>query len=99
MLSLIYRRTRNLRAVQRRLGRTKLEKTMRYLGIEMDDALEISGQAEVWGRTKRARINSAVAIRLRAALHKCDTLLICASQLVQDFHVNCGRTEKRESQS
>lgn len=40
--TLIYRRTRNLRAVQLLLGHTKLESTVRYLGIEVDDALEIA---------------------------------------------------------
>ena len=45
--SLIYRRTRNLRAVQLLLGHTKLESTVRYLGIEMDDALEIAEQTDV----------------------------------------------------
>ena len=38
--SLIYRRSKNLRAVQLLLGHTKLESTVRYLGIEVDDALE-----------------------------------------------------------
>lgn len=45
--TLIYRRTRNLRAVQILLGHTKLESTVRYLGIEVDDALEIAEQTEV----------------------------------------------------
>lgn len=45
--TLIYRRTRNLRAVQLLLGHTKLESTVRYLGIEVDDALEMSEQTEV----------------------------------------------------
>lgn len=45
--SLIYRRTRNLRAVQILLGHTKLESTVRYLGIEVDDALEIAEQTDV----------------------------------------------------
>lgn len=45
--SLIYRRTGNLRAVQLLLGHTKLESTVRYLGIEVDDALEIAEQTEV----------------------------------------------------
>lgn len=45
--TLIYRRTHNLRAVQLLLGHTKLESTVRYLGIEVDDALEISEQTEV----------------------------------------------------
>jgi site-specific recombinase XerC len=46
--TLIYRRTKNLRAVQLLLGRTKLKSTVRYLGIEVDDALEIAEQTEVW---------------------------------------------------
>ena len=45
--TMIYRRTRNLRAVQLLLGHTKLESTVRYLGIEVDDALEIAEQTEV----------------------------------------------------
>ncbi|MDH3690943.1 MAG: tyrosine-type recombinase/integrase [Gammaproteobacteria bacterium] len=44
--TLIFRRTRNLRAVQLLLGHTKLESTVRYLGIEVDDALEIAEQTE-----------------------------------------------------
>ena len=44
--SLIYRRTKNLRAVQLLLGHTKLESTVRYLGIEVDDALEIAEATE-----------------------------------------------------
>ena len=45
--TLIYRRTKNLRAVQLLLGHTKLESTVRYLGIEVNDALEIAEQTEV----------------------------------------------------
>jgi integrase len=45
--TLIYRRTKNLQAVQLLLGHTKLESTVRYLGIEVDDALEIAEQTEV----------------------------------------------------
>ena len=45
--SLIYRRTKNLRAVQLLLGHAKLESTVRYLGIEVDDALELAEQTEV----------------------------------------------------
>ena len=45
--SLIYRRTKNLRAVQLLLGHTKLESTVRYLGIEVDDALEMAEQTEI----------------------------------------------------
>ncbi|BCO31164.1 phage integrase [Thiohalobacter sp. COW1] len=46
-VTLIYRRTRNLRAIQLLLGHTKLESTVRYLGIEVDDALEMAEQTEV----------------------------------------------------
>jgi integrase len=46
-VSLIYRRTKNLRAVQLLLGHTKLESTIRYLGFEVDDALEIAEMTEV----------------------------------------------------
>ena len=45
--SLIYRRTKNLRAVQLLLGHTKLESTMLYLGVEVDDALEMAEQTEI----------------------------------------------------
>ncbi len=45
--TLIYQRTKNLRAVQLLLGHTKLESTVRYLGVEVEDALEISEQTEV----------------------------------------------------
>jgi len=41
------RRTKNLRAVQLLLGHSKLESTVRYLGIEVDDALEIAEQTEI----------------------------------------------------
>ena len=45
--TLIYRRTKNLRAVQLLLGHSKLESTVRYFGIDVDDALEIAEQTEV----------------------------------------------------
>jgi integrase len=45
--TLIYRRTGNLRVVQLLLGHTKIESTVRYLGIEVDDALAISEQVDV----------------------------------------------------
>ena len=45
--TLIYKQTKNLRAVQLLLGHTKLESTVRYLGVEVDDALEMSEQTEV----------------------------------------------------
>jgi integrase len=45
--SMIYRRTGNLRAVQLLLGHTKIESTVRYLGIDVDDALAIAEQVEI----------------------------------------------------
>src|SRR5262249_11937148 len=45
--TLIYRRTGNLRAVQLLLGHNKIESTVRYLGIEVDDALAIAEQVDV----------------------------------------------------
>jgi integrase len=45
--TLLYRRTGNLRAVQLLLGHTKVESTVRYLGIEVDDALAIAEQIDV----------------------------------------------------
>jgi integrase len=45
--TLIYRKTGNLRAVQLHLGHTKVESTVRYLGIEVDDALTIAEQVDI----------------------------------------------------
>lgn len=45
--ALIYKRTKNIRAIQLLLGHTKLESTVRYLGIDVDDALEMAEQTEV----------------------------------------------------
>ena len=45
--TLIYKRTKNLRTVQPLQGHSKLESTVRHLGIEVDDALEISEQTEI----------------------------------------------------
>ena len=46
-VSLLYRKTGNLRACQLLLGHTKLESTVRYLGVELDDALELSEGLEI----------------------------------------------------
>jgi integrase len=45
--TIIYRRTKNLRAVQILLGHRKMESTVRYLGSEVEDALEMAEQTEV----------------------------------------------------
>ena len=45
--TLIYRQTKNLRAVQLLLGHTKMESTIRYLGIELEDALDIAERTEI----------------------------------------------------
>jgi len=45
--SQLYRKTGNLRAVQILLGHTKLESTVKYLGIEVDDALEMAEQLDL----------------------------------------------------
>jgi integrase len=46
-VALIYKRTGNLRACQLLLGHSKLESTVRYLGIEADDALVLSEQTDL----------------------------------------------------
>ena len=45
--TMLYRRTKNLRAVQLLLGHSKLDSTVRYLGIEIDDALEMSEKIDI----------------------------------------------------
>ena len=45
--TLIYRQTGNLRAVQILLGHTKVENTVRYLGVEVDDALDLAEKVDV----------------------------------------------------
>ncbi|HXQ10149.1 MAG TPA: integrase, partial [Caulobacteraceae bacterium] len=46
-VALVYRKTGNLRACQLLLGHGRLESTVRYLGIEVDDALELSEQLDL----------------------------------------------------
>jgi hypothetical protein len=61
----IYKKTGNLRAVQLLLGHTKMDSTVRYLGIELEDALEISERIEIAAMAARrdgrpARISIAI---------------------------------------
>lgn len=68
--SLIDRRTKNLRAVQLLLVHTKLASTVRYLGIEVDEALEMAEQTNVCGdvgRTASGRCPATCCIHHRAA--------------------------------
>ena len=60
--SLIYRRTKNLRAVQLLLGHTKLESTVRYLGIEVDDALSKRRFDPYRGRPLRPRTYHPISV-------------------------------------
>jgi integrase len=46
-VALLYKRTGNLRAYQLLLGHTKLESTVQYLGIEVDDALVLSEEVDL----------------------------------------------------
>ncbi len=45
--ALIYRKTGNLRAVQLLLGHNKVDSTVRYLGVELEDALSIAEEIDV----------------------------------------------------
>jgi hypothetical protein len=58
--ALIYKQTGNLRAVQILLGHTKIESTVRYLGVDIEDALALAEATEV-GRTAGARLTRAPA--------------------------------------
>lgn len=46
-VSQIYKKTGNLRAVQLLLGHTKMDSTVQYLGVELEDALAISEAIEI----------------------------------------------------
>lgn len=45
--NITYKRTKNLRAVQLLVGHTKLESTVRYLGVEVNEALEMAEHTEI----------------------------------------------------
>ena len=46
-VTLIYKRTKNLRAIQLLLGHKKIESTVQYLGVEVQDALEMAEETEI----------------------------------------------------
>ena len=66
--TLIYRRTKNLRAVQLLLGHSKLESTVKYLGIEVDDALEERQVDALGRRVVRERNQDQARLAGRAAI-------------------------------
>jgi hypothetical protein len=85
--TLIYRRTGNLRAVQLLLGHTKIESTVRYLGIEVDDALSIAEQ--VVARNARAERTSSARPLLAAKCHE------LRSPALFDHLVGCDQEARR----
>ena len=56
--SIIYKRTGNLRAVQILLGHTKIESTVRYLGVDVEDALTLAEGSELWSSEVASRFKS-----------------------------------------
>src|SRR3954451_24979055 len=74
----IYRKTGNLRAVQLLLGHTKLESTVRYLGIEVDDALNIAEQIELWLSTNCGASSAPSLISRSPRVGATSALLIIA---------------------
>jgi hypothetical protein len=77
-VALIYKKTGNLRACQLLLGHGKLESTVRYLGIEVDDALEISEQIDLYAG-------------FRAVLWRADCPKVCLGWIADTAFVNAAR--------
>ncbi|HHJ36744.1 MAG TPA: integrase [Gammaproteobacteria bacterium] len=46
-VSMIYQKTKNIGAIQLLLGHSNLDSTVRYLGIELDDALDVAENTEI----------------------------------------------------
>lgn len=68
--TLIYKRTKNLRAVQLLLGHSKLESTVRYLGIEVDEALEIRNKprSDLCSRCRCRQSDASIPMTMSALL-------------------------------
>ena len=74
--SIIYKQTGNLRAVQILLGRTKIESTVRYLGVDVEDALTLSKRTEIRGGAQpRPRVPAAAPSRPSRSLYDQSQLL------------------------
>lgn len=82
--TLTYRRTKHLRVVQLLLDHAKLESSVRYLGAEVDDVIEITEQTEVWlgpvgvfcGLTGRLRPEADIRVAIAGARSRSDILSI-----------------------
>lgn len=55
MVTQIHKKTGNLRAVQLQLGHTKMDSTVRYLGVEQEDALAIAESIKIWRQGPSSR--------------------------------------------
>ena len=87
---MIYKKTGNLRAVQLLLGHTKIESTVRYLGIEVDDALTVAEQIDVSSLNskiaKMGGLAEQVVGQSLAALEKRDRTLAKRTELRTKNH-------------
>ncbi|MGX5851579.1 tyrosine-type recombinase/integrase, partial [Mesorhizobium sp. PL10] len=76
--SIIYKATGNLRAVQILLGHTKIENTVRYLGVDVEDALELAEATEVDQERLRFRSGAVNDLRLIRSFCGAPQAFICA---------------------